>query len=187
MCFATIFLYEQLFVNEVSLKLFNFGGNEMLGFPGSMTNWPLNSTMFFSEPTFCFERCAIFWANGLGTFSLAYGDVALEVCSVRMGQPEHGVNGGLGRSPLFVVTELGNHFVVFAATLVNQLERSVSLVKSKAPPHQNVKVSCKKEGKFQNKHGAVRVRGSKRDFGTAKWSAFFHKLAVASGVPASLS
>ena len=35
------------FWNEVSLKLFNFGGNEMLGFPGSMTNWPLHSTMFF--------------------------------------------------------------------------------------------------------------------------------------------
>ena len=78
-----------------------------------------------------------------------------------MGQSEHGVDGGLGRSRLFVITELGNHFVVFAATLVNQLERSVGLVKSKAPPHKNVKVSCKMEGKFQNnKHGAVRVRGS---------------------------
>ena len=65
-----------------------------------------------------------------------------------MRQPEHGVDGGLGHSRLFVVAELGNHFVVFTATLVNQLKRSVGLVKSKAPAHQDVKVGCKWRAKF---------------------------------------
>lgn len=61
--------------------------------------------------------------------------------------PEHGVDCGIGCSCLVVVLELRDEFLRDTAAIIDQLQRSVCVVKRKATPDQNPEIRCKKRAK----------------------------------------
>ena len=68
----------------------------------------------------------------LGTGSLAHLNIALEVGSVGVGHPEHGVEGGGGGASLVIVGELWQQLGSSAASVIHQLQRVLKTVERDA-------------------------------------------------------
>ena len=74
------------------------------------------------------------------TSVFANGDFALEICSIGMGETEHGIKGSLSSSGGFVIREIGNEPFDWAASIVHQKEGSVRFVKCETFADLNVKL-----------------------------------------------